>query len=91
MRNRIITTSLLGSAIIFGITSGIFDTFLMFLLVGSLPGTQYMLSPLQMGGLVSIATGLVVILLTGKRGEAALRQQYATLRAYLPKRRFSRL
>lgn len=91
MRKNVIVASLVGWAMIFGITSEIFSSLLMFLLVGIVPGTDTVLSPLQMGALLSIATSVGISMSIGKRDKTFLSQRYTTLRAHLPKRRFYRI
>ncbi|HCR55811.1 TPA: hypothetical protein DIV49_02460 [Candidatus Saccharibacteria bacterium] len=91
MRKNIIVASLVGWAIIFGITSGTFSGLMMFLLVGIVPGTDTVLSPMQMGALLSLIASLSIIIVLSKRSKTSLEQRYSALRERLPKRRFHRI
>ncbi|MBP9667390.1 hypothetical protein KBD87_01095 [Candidatus Saccharibacteria bacterium] len=88
MHSKIITASLIGSAIVFALTIDLFSNLLMFLLVGQVPGTHVVLSPAQMGIVLLVCVGALVIYFIEIRYKAITKIKYSDLKSRLPKRRY---
>lgn len=80
----LLTTSL--SLIIIASQFNIWDSLLMFLLVGTIPGTSLSLSPAAMLISMSILIGFVIMLLMSQ-SDSSIEQADKTL----PKKRYSRI
>lgn len=80
--------SLLGSAIIVGLSFNVFDSMLFFLLVGELPGSQTSLHPDTM--LALFGCSLLAFMIAVARPTALLRraESLSGVRQYLPKNRY---
>lgn len=76
-------SSLAGSALIIGATSGVFNSLMLFLFVGKIPGTQTYLSPLQMGLFIILVSFIVLFVNLESRIKAQLKLRSKDL----PKRR----
>lgn len=81
--------SLAGSAVIIAITSGVFNSFMLFLLVGKIPGTQTYLSPVQMMLFISLVTAVVLFLSFEAQYKAYVKQRTQKAKKNLPKRRLT--
>lgn len=80
MRQTAIATSLLGSFVLFALTINLFDTLVMFLLFGILPGQD---TPVSANQMLAIYAGATVIVVTyALRGSVVL-----ILKALRPTRR----
>jgi len=98
MRKGIITACLVGSAIIILGQFGFFEGFMMFLLAGAVPGTNYSIPShvmyLAMLGIISLVivwfVGAAVLEFFYGVSEKALTKTKAT-RKKLPKRRYSQI
>ena len=80
MQKFIITSCLTGSAIIILITSGFFNSLLLFLLVGQIPGSSTTLSADMMQALIALSC--IVFVLLALRSS---RQQFSRVLAHLEK------
>lgn len=89
MQRRIIEASLIGSLVIILTSFGFFNSLLMFVLVGAIPGTNDTLSPTAMSIIISLgaATILTILALPHANTKPATHAQ----KGKLPKQRYSRL
>jgi len=88
MRQAIFRICLLGSAGLIALSFGVFESLIMFLLAGIVPGTHYVLSPQQMGIILALVLVGLVFYINHRRVQNLLKRSYTTLDQRLPKRRF---
>lgn len=88
-QSTLFTACLAGSAIIIGITSGVFTSLLLFLFVGKIPGTQLYLSPLQMGLVLSFVAVFAAYTHLKASHKMRLKKRYLRWKQQLPARRFT--
>ena len=79
-----LTTSL--SILIIAECFGLWDALLVFLLVGTIPGTTLSLPPLAMLGFIVVISGIVALFLISQTEPAQ-----KTAKKTLPKKRYSRI
>lgn len=91
MKKNITIACLVGSAYLISSTFGVFNSLLLFLLVGKVPGTQYSFSPIQMGFIVTLAATLATAFIMQPYYRAFLKSRADTIKARLPKRRYNQV
>ncbi len=86
MRKAIIMISTILSLLIIVGQFGMWDSLLLFLLVGTIPGTSLSIPPLAMLGCIVLFSGLIALILVAQTEPVA-----QTPKKNLPKKRYSRI
>lgn len=91
MQKHITIACLIGSGIIIATTMGIFNSILMFFLVGEVPFTQTVLSPLQMGVILALGLSVVIVVSAQIPLQYVMKKRAELAKSRLPKRRLKQV
>lgn len=91
MQKHITIACLIGSGIIIATTMGIFNSIIMFFLMGEIPFTNAILSPLQMGVILALGLSILVVTTVQIPVQYFLKKREALLKSRLPKRRLKQV
>lgn len=91
MQKHITIACLIGSGIIIATTVGVFNSILMFLLMGEVPFTNTVLSPTQMGMVLALACAVLIVTSTQAPLHYILKKRSEVAKSRLPKRRLKQV
>lgn len=91
MQKHITIACLIGSGIIIATTMGIFNSILMFFLMGEVPFTQTVLSPMQMGVILALGLSLIIVVSAQIPLQYVMKKRAELAKSRLPKRRLKQV